>query len=221
MHPPNPRKPGDGHVRTLAQIVLQAQLDAAEALTAAIGDGRLNRARYQDWLAMESAACRIGALALDSVGKWHAANSPLQKAARAWAQEQREFAQLAASDVRAMDGFAAPPPPELGHWQSYITEVGQSQRAGEALGAAVLQASILRGPARDVLAAIATLPLAVKADLYLARRLQPDASALHPQRNALQNEYAAAALAAGARRAANWALPCAEATLGANAAPPA
>ena len=208
------RIPVEAPARNLAEAILQIQLDTVAMLTDAIAAGRFSRIRYQDWLAMESAACRVGALALDTVANWHGAKPELQAAAWAWAAEQREFAQLAAADIRNMDGFATSPPPELAQWHAYIVEVGQTQRAGEVLGAAALQAGMLRGPVRDILAVLATLPAAVSANAYLSRRLQSDAGALHQQRIALQNEYAAAALAVGARRAADWALPCLEAALG-------
>lgn len=198
------RLQGPGLARSLADVVLQLQLDVAATLAGVIADGRLNRARYQDWLGLESAACRIGALALDAVGNWHGANPALQDTAYAWASEQRMCAQLAAADIRAMDGVAMAPPPSMAQWQAYVTEIGHSQRAGEALGTAALQAAMLRGPVRDVLAALATLPVTERAGGYLARRLQVDVGATHLGRIALQNEYATVALVTGAQRGAGW-----------------
>lgn len=198
------RLPATGSGVHLADVVLQLQLDVAATLAGVIADGRLNRVRYQDWLGLESAACRIGACALDAVGNWHGTNPALQEAAYTWAAEQRECARLAAADIRAMDGVAMAPPPSMAHWQAYVTEIGQSQRAGEALGTAALQAAMLRGPVRDVLAALATLPVAANAGGYIARRLQAEAGAIYLGRIALQNEYAAAALVSGAQRGARW-----------------
>jgi hypothetical protein len=201
---PTYETPNDRGHRRWSDSLLLAQLDRAECLTRALGDGRLNQHSYRDWLASESAACRIGALSLDAVAGWHCSQPGLQVTAQAWASEWRELAQLAAADVRAVGAIAAAPPAQLGEWQAFLAQAGGSQRAGEVLGAAALNCRLLDGPVRGVLAAIKAQSFAVHACGYLTRRLQPEPATVSGARSALLDAYSLAALTVGAQRATSW-----------------
>lgn len=190
-------------VRRWQDVVLLAQLDLARQLAHGLAGGALDRSRYQDWLAMESATCRICALSLDAVANWHGSQAGLQAIATAWAGDLRDFAQAAARDVRTLDGMANAPPPALQRWHAFVGEAAGSQRAGEVLGAVLLHTWLMEGPARAAVAALGSLPFVARGvDHYLQRRLcaDPDAGG----RAVLLDAYAATALAVGAHRAANW-----------------
>lgn len=182
-----------------------AQLDVAEALSRAIGNGCLDRDRYQNWLAMESALCRVGALTLDAAARWHGSQPALQSIALGWAGQLREQAGAAAQDVQAMGGIASVSALPLEQWRAFIESTCGSQRAGEAIGTVLLHAHISEGPMRRLLATMRTLPFAGPAwDRYLLRRLRPMGDEVHQGREALLDAYAATALATGAQRAARW-----------------
>ena len=182
-----------------------AQLDVAEALSRAIGNGCLDRDRYQNWLAMESALCRVGALTLDAAARWHGSQPALQSIALGWAGQLREQAVAAAQDVQAMGGIASVSALPLEQWRAFIESTCGSQRAGEAIGTVLLHAHISEGPMRRLLATIRTLPFAGPAwDRYLLRRLRPMGDEVHQRHEALLDAYAATALATGAQRAARW-----------------
>ena len=191
------------HARRWQDVVALAQVDVAAVLARAIAQGLLDRDRYQDWLAMESVACRIGALSLDAVACWHGAQPPLRVAAQAWALELREQAQHAARDVRVLDGMAATPPEALGQWRAFASTAGGSQRAGEVLGAMLLHARLFDGPVRAVVGAVRAMPFA-HGGQYLARRLLGGPDGDSQARSDLLDAYSAAALAVGAQRAAGW-----------------
>ncbi len=189
----------------MAQIIECAQADAADRLCEAVGTGRMTRSRYQDWLALECAACRIAALSLDAVAGWHRNQADLHGTAVAWADELRMRVRLAATDVRRLDGMASALPAALGEWHAFLLQAGGSQRAGEVLGSAVLQAQMLDGRARQAVAAIVELPFARYADGYLSALLQPGPDeAVRDARESLLEAYSSAALIAGAQRGAEW-----------------
>lgn len=186
-------------------VVLQAQQGLAGLLALAAGSGRLDRQTYQHWLATESAICRINALALDALADWHVSLPQLRAVAHAWATSTRDDALVAAADVRAVDGMAAALPTQLGPWQAFLESASRSSRAGEALGAVVLHAKVLRGPVRGAIATISGLPfIPVRGSRYLLQRGQPEMPGEQRHRNALLDAYSGAALAAGAQRAAGW-----------------
>jgi len=195
------RAAGETSARRWQDVVELAQVDVAEALARSIGLGRFDRVRYQNWLAMESVLCRIGALSLDAVASWHGSQPACQMAAHAWAARLREDARIAAHDVRALDGVADAPPAALGTWHAFAVEAGGSQRAGEVLGTMLLHDRLFGGPVRAVATTVAALPFNVGSQ-YLRRRVEPPSAPEH--REELLDAYAAASLAAGAQRAAHW-----------------
>jgi hypothetical protein len=205
----SPKTDATGHARALGEtsarrwqdVVELAQVDVAETLARSIGLGRFDRVRYQNWLAMESVLCRIGALSLDAVASWHGSEPACQMAAHAWAARLREDARIAAHDVRVLDGVADAPPAALGTWHAFAVETGSSQRAGEALGTMLLHDRLFDGPVRAVAITVAELPFNVGSQ-YLRRRMEPPPAA--ERREELLDAYAAASLAAGAQRAARW-----------------
>jgi hypothetical protein len=187
------------------QVADYARQVLAGALAAAIADGRLDRARYQHWMAMESAACRIGALVLDRLADWHGAQPQLRATALGWATSLREDALAAAADVRALDGFAAPPPEALARWHAYVEAACHSPRAGEALGTVLLHGALLGGPAGEAVDLVQELPfLAQRASGWLQRRRGEPAPRIAHERAELLGTWPAASLAAGAQRAAAW-----------------
>lgn len=207
QNPPNidtagpARAAGESAARRWQDAVELAQVDLAQALARAIALGRFDRASYQNWLAMESVLCRIGALSLDAVASWHGSQSGWQAAAQAWAARLREDARTAAHDVRVLDGVADASPAALGAWHAFAVEAGGSQRAGEALGMVLLHDRLSDGPMRPVAITITGLPFGIGSQ-YLRRRL---AAPSGPEQCAdLLDAYAAASLAAGAQRAAHW-----------------
>ncbi len=191
--------------RRWQDVVLAAQLDTADALASAIGEGRLNRHSYQHWLATESALCRLNALAMEALSAWHGAQPTLRSAAQGWSTALRADALAAAADVRWIGGTTAAMPPQLGTWQTFLESACLSARAGEALGAIVLHVRLMRGPMREAIAAIAELPFAAGDSCsYLLQRRQPETGPDHHGREALLDAYSGAALAVGAQRAAEW-----------------
>ena len=201
---------GDSDMTTRAavswtQMAAYAQQVLAGALAAAIADERLDRERYQHWMAMESAACRINALVLDRLADWHGAQPPLRSTALAWATSLREDALAAAADVRALDGFAAAPPDTLARWHAYVEAACHSPRAGEALGTVLLHSHLLHGAARDAVDLVLELPyLAGGGHGWLLRRRQESNARVARERQELMHAWSAAAFAAGAQRAAAW-----------------
>jgi hypothetical protein len=195
------RATGETSARRWQDVVELAQVDVAEALARSIGLGRFDRVRYQNWLAMESVLCRIGALSLDAVASWHGSQPACQMAAHAWAAQLREDARIAAQDVRVLDGVADARPAALAAWHAFAVEAGSSQRAGEALGTVLLHDHLFGGPMRAVAITIAELPFGV-GSRYLRNRMEPPSGA--ERREELLYAYAAASLAAGAQRAARW-----------------
>lgn len=196
-----PRAAGEASARRWEDVVELARVEVAEALSRSIGLGRFDRVRYQNWLAMESVICRIGALSLDAVASWHGSQPAWQATAQAWAARLREDARTAAHDVRVLDGVAHAPPAALGAWHAFAVEAGGSQRAGEALGAVLMHDRLMDGAMRPVALTIAGLPFGIGGQ-YLQRRL---AAASGPDGcDALLDAYAASSLAVGAQRAAHW-----------------
>jgi hypothetical protein len=188
-----------------AHMAAYAQQVLAGALAAAIADERLDRERYQRWMAMESAASRIGALALDRLADWHGAQPQLRSTALGWATSLREDALAAAADVRALDGVAAAPPETLARWHAYVDAACHSPRAGEALGTVLLHSDLLHGAARDAVDLVLELPyLATRGHDWLLRRREPPSARIARERAELTGTWSNAALAAGAQRAAAW-----------------
>jgi hypothetical protein len=195
------RAAGEPSARRWQEVVELARVDIAQALARAIGLGRFDRASYQNWLAMESVLCRIGALSLDAVASWHGSQPAWQASAQAWAARLREDAHIAAHDVRVLDGLADASPAALGAWHAFAVETGGSQRAGEALGTVLLHDRLIDGPMRPVAITITELPFGI-GSRYLRRRMAapPGADGCA----GLLDAYAAASLAVGAQRAAHW-----------------
>jgi hypothetical protein len=192
---------GESSMRRWQDVVELAQVDLAHVLARSIALGRFDRGSYQNWLAMESVLCRIGALSLDAVASWHGSQPAWQAAAQTWAARLREDARTAAHDVRVLDGVADASPAALGAWHAFAVESGGSQRAGEALGTVLLHDRLIDGPMRPVAITTTELPFVVGSQ-YLRRRL---AAPSGPEQCAeLLDAYAAASLAAGAQRAAHW-----------------
>lgn len=193
---------GEMHARRWQEAIALAQGERAKALGRRLEEGRLDRIRYRNWLAMELEACRIGVLSLQAVAAWHGPQPALQMAALAWTDRVREDAHAAAHDLHTLD--AAPPPPVLllQQWRTFAGAAGSSQRAGEVLGAALLHDGLFDGPMHAVATAISALPFAVDGR-YLSRRLR-SASGTAAEQTALLGAYAATALAVGAQRAAGW-----------------
>jgi len=187
------------------QMAGYAQQVLAGALAAAIADERLDRERYQHWMAMESAACRIGALVLDRLAGWHGTQPQLRSTALGWATSLREDALAAAADVRALDGFAASSPETLARWHAYVEAACHSPRAGEALGTVLLHSHLLHGAARDAVDLVLELPyLAAGGHGWLLRRREQPSARVARERAELTETWSNAALAAGAQRAAAW-----------------
>ena len=188
-----------------SQVVASAQSALAEALAGAIAERRLDRQRYQHWLAMEFALARIGADVLERLGAWHGGEPSLRATALEWATVLRGDARAAAADVRDLDGIAPSPPASIAHWQAYAEATCRSQRAGEALGTVLLHAQLLEGPRRDVVELVLELPfLAASGHRWLKRRGGIAGAGDAGSRHALVNAWSASALAVGAQRAADW-----------------
>jgi hypothetical protein len=196
---------GTRAVVSWTRMAAYAQQVLAGALAAAVADERLDRARYQHWMAMESAACRIGALVLDRLAEWHGTQPQLRATALGWATSLREDALAAAADVRALDGLAAPPPETLARWHAYVEAACHSPRAGEALGTVALHGHLLHGAAREAADLVLELPfLAVRGRAWLLRRRDLPPAGIAHAREELLGAWSTAALAAGAQRAAAW-----------------
>jgi len=198
------RAAGDA-ARRWQDVVELAQAETAGVLLRALALGRFDRVRYQNWLAMESVLCRIGALSLDAVASWHGSRPALQQTVADWAARLREDAHAASHDIRLLDGMAQASPRALAEWHAFASAAGSSQRAGEVLGAVLLHERLSRGPMEAVLATVATLPFGIGGQ-YLKRRLRAAAAgdAGPPGCDALLDAYAAASLALGAQRGASW-----------------
>lgn len=191
---------GDRHSRQWQDAVALAQVAVAEMLVRRIGTGRFDGTTYRRWLAMESLACRIGALSLDAVSEWHGAHSALRTTSMAWAMDLRDLAQASACDMRALGGDIHPPPDELACWHAFVAATAGSQRAGEALGAVLLHSRLADGPVRAVMATLAEMPFArPHAGRYLELRLGAGSPADRAQ---LLDAYSASALSVGAQRVA-------------------
>jgi hypothetical protein len=187
------------------QMAAYAQQVLAGALAAAIADERLDRERYQHWMAMESAACRIGALVLDRLADWHGAQPQLRSTALGWATSLREDALAAAADMRALNGCATSPPEMLARWHAYVDAACRSPRAGEALGTVLLHSHLLYGAAGDAVDLVLELPyLATRGRSWLLRRREAPGARTVREREELMAAWSNAALAAGAQRAAAW-----------------
>lgn len=185
-------------------IVARAQPTYGEQLEHALRDGGFGFSAYVGWLANESAACRICALSFDAVAAWQGGQPALQATALAWSEELREAGALAAADVRRLGGIAPASAPSIGDWHGFLARSCGSQRVGEALGAALLHAAVVEGRLRSALEHLRTRPMAETAHGYLDRRLQTGPDPRQAERQALLDTHAAAALGAGALRAALW-----------------
>lgn len=190
-----------GRARRWQDVVASAQHDLAEALAGSLHAGRLDRQRYQNWLAMEAGLCRISALSLETIAGWHGAQPELRDASRGWASELGELALAAACDIRALDGVANALPAALAVWHAFADGAAGSQRAGEVLGAVLLHSRLAGGPAGEVLALLAASPGPSASARFVARRLQAGHAA---GREALLEAYSASALTIGACRARLW-----------------
>ena len=194
-------RPGDGAWQAVASA---GRFEVASAVADAVAAGRLDGAARHRWLAAEAALCRIAALALESLSSWHVAQPVLRDTALAWAAGFHADGRAAAAEARGFAAAAPTLPPEIGPWKAFLRATCASARAGEALGAVAFHAGLgsapLCGPTHlDIVAA-------ARVDAghgYLARRGRR-ACGDDRQRDALLDAYAAAALAAGARRARDW-----------------
>lgn len=196
----------NGEPQRYPDVLRRAQRSAAERLEQASGRGGFGRQGYLDWLMGEAAIAVLCAEAMDDLAGWHGGEPGLRGAAQAWAIELREKARLAAADMRAAGGVASPPLSLLEEWRAFLAGVSGSQRAGEALGAIALHSRLFPGQADAALATLLAMPFARPASQYLARCRQAEADAVRVARDRLLDAYAGAALAAGAQRAARWAL---------------
>lgn len=197
-----------GDVRRWPDVLQRAQLAIARQLAQAAASPGFGRDAYFDWLACEAAIAVLGADALDALAGWHGNDGELRATAQAWAAELRAMARLAAADLGAAgaDTRLSPslaPLPEA--WSAFLATASVSQRAGEALGAIALHSRLLPGQADPALDAMRALPFAQAASRYLARRRHPEPCSVSADRDRLLEAYAAAAIAAGAERAATWA----------------
>lgn len=188
-----------------ADVLDQAQQHLARIVLAAVAAGRVNRASYQQWLSIEYALCQIDQHALLAIADWHRGQPALHAAALEWAAEAGEHASLAAIDIRALDGIAAAPLPQIDAWRRFVDTACTSTRAGETLGAVVLHAGLMRGAARAAIAVVATLPFATgPTGGHLSCRSLPRPGSACDARGSLLQAYSATALAVGAQRAAAW-----------------
>lgn len=202
LHSPKPpvaRPPG-----VWTDIVARAQPAYGEQLDIALRHGRFGLDAYVGWLANESAACRLCALSFDAVAAWQGSQPALQATALAWSEELREVGALAAADVRRLGGIAPASAQSIGDWHGFLARACGSQRVGEALGAALLQVAAVEGPLRSALECLRGRPMAETAHAYLDRRLKTGPDPRQAERDALMDTHAAAALGAGALRAALW-----------------
>lgn len=196
------RPPRGGRWR---EVLDQAQQRLAKAVLAAIAAGRLDRGAYQQWLALEYTLCRIDQRALAAIADWHRPQPVLRSAALAWAAEIDEHANLAATAIRALDGIAAVPTPQVEAWRRFVDTASGSARAGETLGAVALHTCLMRGAARSAIAVVRTLPFAAgTAGSHLLCRSLSQAGPACDARESLLQAYSATALAVGAQRAAAW-----------------
>lgn len=187
------------------QETLVATQEALVALVAPLAErGRLDAGTVAHWLATESALCRINALTLDAAGSWFDAQAGTLAILQAWAAQFRLDAQAAAADVRALGGIAGQVPTQLRAWEGFARVACGSLRVGEALGGVLLHGRAMRGPAREAVARVIATPGIAPGSTYLRRRLMPDSLATHDARAGVLDQYAASALGAGARRAADW-----------------
>jgi hypothetical protein len=186
-------------------VLDQAQQQLAQAVLAAVAAGHLDRAAYQQWLAIEYALCQVGQRALLAIADWHRAQPVLRAAALEWAAEIGGHADLAATDIRALDGVAAALAPQVEAWRRFVDTASSSTRAGETLGAVVLHACLMRGAARPAIDGVRTLPFAAGvAGSHLLCRSLPGTRPGCEARESLLQAYSATALAVGAHRAAAW-----------------
>lgn len=187
-------------------VLDEAQQNLAQTVFAAVAGGYLDRAAYQQWLAVEYALCQADQRALLAIADWHRPQPPLRLAALEWAAESGEYAHQAATDIRALDGIAAAPVPQVEAWLRFVDTASTSTRAGETLGAVVLHACLMRGAAaRSAVALVRTLPFAAGiTGGYLLRRSLPRDRPAGDARESLLQAYSATALAVGAHRAAAW-----------------
>lgn len=196
----------------LPELLRRAQRDQSERMEQAAARAGFGRQAYRDWLALEADLDSLCAEAMDALAGWHASEPGLLATAQAWAVELRGMAWLAAVDLRAIGEAPSPPPPLLEKWRRFLAIASGSQRAGEALGAIALHSRVFPGVTDTALAAWLAQPFARPASHYLTRRRQPEAAAVQAARDRLLDAYASAALAAGAQRAAVWALDAFAAT---------
>jgi hypothetical protein len=186
-------------------VLGQAQRQLARAVLAAVAAGRLGRAAYQQWLAVEYALCRIDQGALSAIAHWHRPQSALHSAALAWAAALGEQADQAANDIRSLDGIASEPLPQLEAWSRFVDAASGSTRAGETLGAVALHACLMQGAAVEAVAVVRSLPFASgTAGGHLLCRSLPGTASAREARESLLQAYSATALAVGAQRAATW-----------------
>jgi hypothetical protein len=190
--------------RRWADALALAQVELARLLAGAIAEGRLGRYHYREWLAMESATCRIGALSLDQLAGWHGSQPELHAAVLAWSAQLRTHANLAAEDVRDLGGITAAMPRPLAQWQAFAGTAGGSQRAGEVLGTVLLHSRLLAGPMRPLLAAVSAMSFADGCARYFTTRREQALAPPDAGRDGLLDAYAVSALAAGVQSAAGW-----------------
>lgn len=196
------RRPGG---KRWQDVLGQGQQCLAEAVLAAVAAGRLDRDAYQRWLAVEYALCLISQRALVAIAEWHRPQPAVYSAVLAWAAEIGGHGDLAAIDIRTLDGVAAAPAPQVEAWRQFAESVSGSTRAGEILGAVVLHARLMQGAAGPAISVVRALSFAtgVSGSHLLCRSL-PGSRADCEARRSLLQAYSATALAVGAQRAAAW-----------------
>lgn len=155
--------------RSLEQLVLQARLDLADGLAAAIGAERLGPHAYLRWIACEHALATAGAATL--VGIAGRANGALRGRVLAFSAALHAQAAMAAADVRRTGGMASTTGiVALDHWRDFY-DLHAHARPWRVLGAVALHASAMHEPAAAAVSAVLELPfLSVRGATYLLHR---------------------------------------------------
>lgn len=155
--------------RSLEQLVLQARLDLADGLAAAIGAERLGPHAYLRWIACEHALASAGAATLAGIAA--RADGAFRHRVLACSAALHAQAAMAAADVRRTGGMAGTTGiVALDHWRDYYDQHAHA-RPWRVLGAMALHASAMDGPATDAVSSVLGLPfLSVRGATYLLNR---------------------------------------------------
>lgn len=163
--------------RSLEQCVLQARLDLAGGLVAAIAAERLGPQAYMRWIACEHALASAGAATLAGIGV--RASGAFRGRVLALSAALHAQAAMAAADVRRTGGMANTTGiVALDHWRDDY-DLHAHAHPWRVLGAVALHASAMGGSAASAVSAVLGLPfLSVRGATYLLhRQLQAGARA--------------------------------------------